>query len=173
MSILSAMGEFARNYSLGILSAAASVGFAGYMVVHGGGGAEIARSTLVVSHVAVESPLKAHPEQRLTPARQVTVARALSREDRLITGSLRSDGEGRPPAELPHPSEAAAPPVDYVLRFATPDVALVEGSGRLWSVGKGDLLPGAGRVVDIEHRARDRWVVKTYDGKRIQEISSQ
>jgi len=61
----------------------------------------------------------------------------------------------------------------YVLRFATPDVALVEGSGRLWSVEPGDILPGAGRVIRIENRGHDHWVVKAYDGRTIREIGSR
>ena len=176
MSILSSLSAFFRDNSLGIVSAMASVGFAGYMLVFGGGGggAGLMGGSVVVSHVPVNSPLKERPQQALTPTRYRTIARRLPEEDLLITGSLRAQApEGPPEGAARARSAREAPPVSYVLRFATPDIALVEGSGRLWSVGRGDLLPGAGRVVDIEQRARDRWVVKTFDGKTIQEIGAQ
>ena len=177
MNPLSALVHFVKTYSTGVVAATMSVSFAGYMLISGGAGTGLnIGDPVAVRHVAVESPLSRRLEESITPARVIGDNRPLVNDDMLITGSVGKAAPKEPRLEAPRHSDKRPREqerADYVLRFATSDVALVEGSGRLWSVEPGDMLPGAGRVIRIEKRGRDRWVVKTNDGRTIREISSR
>ncbi len=54
--------------------------------------------------------------------------------------------------------------INYVIRVATPSMALLEGNGKLWSIRPGYLLPGMGRVLGIKRRGK-RWIVETTYGE--------
>ena len=175
MSMLTAAGRFIRTYSTGVVAATISVVFATYMLLTGGGSGNGGVSPVLVRHQPVQSPLKERPEQPITPTRRIVAPPLPVVGDMIITGSI-TPPEKQPSStqrQQPRRIAPAGPPPRYVLRFAAPQVALVEGAGRLWRVQPGDILPGAGRVVRIEERSRNRWVVKTFDGRRMREISSR
>ncbi len=177
MNPLSALVRFVKTYSTGVVAATISVSFAAYMLVTGGDGNGLKIDTpVVVHHVPVKSPLKERLEIAIAPTRKTTDGKPLVIEDMLITGSIQKTTPKeslRKPLRSARKRPGGRTTPHYVLRFATPDVALVEGSGRLWSVEPGDILPGAGRVIRIENRGHDHWVVKAYDGRTIREIGSR
>jgi len=176
MSLAGQIAGFVKTYSTGVVAAGFSITFATYMLITGGaGGGTGGQPRVVVRHVPVASPLKERLEVSIVPNHTIGEERIPPAGDMLITGSIGRAGKE---SLLRRPLRRGARKrgsgrTRYVLRFATPDVALVEGSGRMWSVEPGDILPGAGRVVRIETRGRDRWVVKTFDGRRIREISGR
>ncbi len=176
MIMLSRLGQWMKTYSTGVIAAAVSVTFAGYMVLTGGKDAGLPESPVVVHHVPVVSPLRERLEVSIVPNHRQAARTLPVRGDMLITGSVtRASAKGsllrRPPQQGRTTGRRNRP--HYVLRFATREIALVEGSGRMWSVEPGDILPGAGRVVRIERRKRNHWVLKTFDGRNIREIGSR
>jgi len=177
MNLMSGLVQFAKTYSTGVVAAAISVSFAAYMLVTGGvGDGMTVEETVVVNHVPVKSPLAERLEVAIAPTRKISREKPLVIDDMLITGSIGKASPKEPMRKPPRTADkhsGGRTEANYVLRFATPDVALVEGSGRLWSVEPGDVLPGAGRVIRIENRGHDHWVVKAYDGRTIREIDSR
>ncbi len=177
MSIAARAGNFVRTYSTGVIAACVSVVFASYMLLTRDGRNVLPQATVAVRHAPVISPLKKAPEKSIVPANMITGATLPVAGDALITGSLGRIAGGKQSLLMPLREARKSPGrrgrLRYVLRFATPQVALVENSGRVWSVEPGDLLPGAGRVIRIERKGPDKWALKTFDGKRISEITSR
>ncbi len=179
MSITGTIVAFVRTYSTGVIAATVSVGFAGYMLITGGpgGGGGLPVVQVAVRHVPVHSPLKEAPEYAIAPRNRITGQPLPALNDQLITGSIdvaktRPAKQTEKPAPVRPPEEPRKPP-RYVLRFAAERMALVEGAGRLWRVEPGDILPGAGRVLDIRQRKRGQWVVRTFDGRRYRDIGAR
>ena len=170
MSILGAIMDFLKTYALGLTAAAASTGFAAYMIVHGGAGGLGIGGDIVVAHVPVDSPLEKRPQNGIMPTRMKLPEEVSPAANPIITGSLKDEKHEEKPRAVPvqtveqNPGNGGVP--KYVLRFATRQLALLEGAGRLWSVEPGDELPGAGRVMRIVRKAGNRWAVETFDGKR-------
>ncbi len=168
--------QFLKDYSAGVVAAGLSVAFAGYMLFTGGAGGGLrVEQVVAVRHAPVSSPLLARPEHVIAPAHGLPGQPLPMIGGDIITGSIepvktRARQDDEKPAHG-RPGSGKAP--RYVLRFAAPRMALVEGAGRLWRVGRGDILPGAGRVVDIRQQARHRWVVRTFDGRRYREIGER
>ncbi len=172
MSIFARIGRFVRTYSTGVVAAGLSVCFATYMALTGGARDGALTELAAVRHAPVRSPLKKRLEISIVPERRI-LPDAVGEEgaDPIMTGSLPpSAGKGDRLRTYHRPGRGRSP--RYVLRFATPVVALVEGEGRLWNVEPGDILPGMGRVIRIERRGKDRWVLKASDGKITREIST-
>lgn len=93
------------------------------------------------------------------------------------SASFVAGASALPPAPPPRPTAAASPvsvsnditgsigkpkaPLrDYTLEDIRDGMALVESPAGAFTVGPGDLIPGAGRVIRIERRGRD-WAVIT------------
>ena len=169
MSIISAITEFLKTHSLGLTAAAASTSFATWMLITGGPGANGPQVDITVAHAPVDNPMKQRPEEAIMPSRMKLSSEASPAAAPLITGSLKEEAhKDRPrtvPARRAQPATGNGDVPHYVLRFATRQLALLEGAGRLWSVEPGDELPGAGRVMRIVPRDGGKWAVETFDGK--------
>ncbi len=176
MSILGTITEFFKTYALGLTAAVASTGFATYMVVTGGPGG-LQDSGIVVAHAPVNSPLEKRPQYGIMPTRMKLPDEVAPAANPIITGSLKDEKHEKEPRAVPvqaveqNPGHGGAP--NYVLRFATRQLALLEGAGRLWSVEPGDELPGAGRVMRIVPKGTSKWAVETFDGKRRHVFTSE
>jgi len=177
MSVLGAVWDFLKTYSLGLAAATASTGFAAYMLVHGGPGGLGIGGDIVVAHVPVDSPLKERPQNGIMPTRMKLPDEVSPAANPIITGSLKDEKREEKSRAVPvqaveqNPGHGGAP--KYVLRFATRQLALLEGAGRLWSVEPGDELPGAGRVMRIVPKGASKWAVETFDGKRRHVFTSE
>ncbi len=186
-------GAFFRTHAPGLVAAGLSTAFAAYMIVTGGDGGDPELPVVFVRHAPVEKVVSRQPSMPIVPGNRLLPDAPLV-ADELITGTVgpvpHGDAEGtgdkapgrdagggdgdegrkgrqhveRRPEEEPLPH--------YVLRFASPAMALVEGDGRLWTVEPGDALPGLGRIIAIERR-QGRWVVRLSDGTRSYEIRQE
>jgi hypothetical protein len=177
------LGAFLKTYAPGLVAAGLSTAFATYMIYTGGnGGADAGLPTVFVRHAPVERVVSRPPAHPVVPGNRLLPDAPLV-ADELITGTVgrvpheTEDRDTRPDAERKgrqhverRPGEEPLP--KYVLRFASPAMALVEGAGRLWNVEPGDELPGLGRVIAIERKG-GRWIVRASDGSREYEISGE
>jgi len=174
--------EFLSTYSTPLLAATFSVAFAGYAIITGGNGG-LPDIVAFVRHAPVESPLSEAPAHRIVPTHRLLPDAGPVFVDPIITGSVDKphEPEGAGKGQRARSGEVSKAerrperekPPRYVLRFATQEMALVEGEGRLWDVAPGDVLPGLGRVMAIERKKKRGWVVKASDGERIWEIGEE
>ncbi len=178
----SSFREFLSTYSTPLLAATFSVAFAGYAIVTGGNGG-MPDIVAFVRHAPVKSPLSEAPAHRIVPTHRLLPDAGPVFVDPIITGSVDKPHESGTPekgqrarsggvSKAERRPDRERPP-RYVLRFATREMALVEGEGRLWDVSPGDVLPGLGRVTAIERKKREGWVVKASDGERVWEIHEE
>ena len=188
------LGEFFKTYAPGLVAAGLSTAFATYMIATGGnGGGGLDLPTIFVRHAPVEKVVSRQPATPIVPGNRLLPDAPLM-VDEMITGTVgpvphggepakgqegadrRAKGDGRDEARKGRrhverrPGEEPLP--RYVLRFASPAMALVEGGGRLWNVEPGDELPGMGRIIAIERR-QGKWVVRLSDGTRSYEIRQE
>ncbi len=185
------LGEFLKAYAPGLVAAGLSTAFATYMIATGGNGGVPDLPTIFVRHAPVEKVVSRQPNTPIVPGNRLLPDAPLA-ADEMITGTVgpvphggdetegrgaagervRNEGTGHKGRQHVERRPGEEPLPRYVLRFASPAMALVEGGGRLWTVEPGDELPGMGRVVAIERR-KGRWVVRLSDGSRTYEIRQE
>jgi hypothetical protein len=102
----------------------------------------------------LEKTITASPDAKTAPA---------AAPEPLQTASIQAPkpAESTPASK---PADRDAPIEGWLLHEVYDGLALIEGRrGQLFEVGRGDVIPGAGRVEAIERRAK-RWVVVTNRG---------
>lgn len=168
MTFFNEVARFIRTYLMGVVAAAVSTFFAGYMLIHG----EVSEEdiNIVVRHNPVASPLTGRLYTASIPKhfQLNNVPRFV--DDQLITGSVsRKVDKSQARSKKENMLKVFNKPLNntrprYKLKIATAKIALVEGNGKLWSVSPGRLLPGFGRVLRIRQRGR-KWIVVTTHGE--------
>ncbi len=127
---------------------------------------------IAVSHVPVINPLAKRAKYSSVPRRFVKPDIpdiSVLQLDNLITGSIPKPEKSstktseKVDLKVTRYTPRQDPAKLYVVRIATPEMALVEGLGRLWSVSPGHLLPKSGRVLEIK-KDGSKWVVVTTNG---------
>ena len=165
--MMSSIALFVKTYSTGVVSATLSVIFASYMFIHGE--VETTVPAIAVTHVPVINPLVKRSTYASVPRRFEKSDINVLQLDDLVTGSIAKQQKKQTKTtrkvdlKVTRYTPVQDPTKLYVVRIATPEMALVEGLGRLWSVSPGHLLPKTGRVLEIKNEG-SKWVVVTTNG---------
>jgi len=120
----------------------------------------------------LEQPVRQEPQKQEQVVRQAPPAQAVEPEARptavapaapqpRASASARSTPEARPTTPYPETKPTTIP--GWRLRDVNNGIAVVEGPNGVWRVGRGDTVPGVGRVESIV-RWGGRWLVATSSG---------